>query len=223
MARIATVVGMIADAWGHTWDVREYRPAPFGQIALGWPIAHPRGRGGTGGPQVIITTDLQSYMEAHRYRGAVSDMESELPIGGAAIKRLRRILGHDAVGDRDQWWIDRTDDLLTLTVEEFCFKHSVSAGAVVNAQKRMGIGRKNREPGWWHTPEVKALLNSNLPRSFVADKLGVSVGSVGRLRWLVSTPGAETRMRQKNRQRKRRDTAAKFAQQLRGLRGLINE
>lgn len=190
LARQARIVDQIADAFGDAWDVREYRPTAHGfDVAFGWPADQLRGAGQAGGPRVILTEDLVIYLAAHRSR----PKDIRLPIGRTTLKRLRRTLGHHWQIDRAAWWEARTDDLADLTIEQFCSRHGVSAGAVVNARHAL-FGPALRPAGWWRDAEVAALILSNRPRAEIADQLGVSIGSIGRLRWaLKPSPPTESR------------------------------
>ncbi len=185
MARQARIIDQITDAFGDEWDVREYRPTQHGfDVTLGWPSGMPRGRGGTGGPKVVVTEDLRAHLESLRLQPAAL----RLPIGATAIKRLRRLLGHHHQIDRAAWWEDRVEDLADLTVAQFCDKHGVSAGSVVNARHAL-YGPKLRPAGWWRAPDIAAILTSARPRAEIADGLGVSLGAVGRLRWAAMNKG----------------------------------
>jgi len=179
MARRATIIDLITDAFGDEWDVREYRPTMHGfDLAFGWPADQLRGPGQAGGPRAILTEDLVLYLAAHRDR----PKDIQLPVGRTAIKRLRRILGHHWQIDRAAWWEARVDDLSDLTIEDFCRRHGVSAGAAVNARHAL-FGPALRPPGWWKSPDIAAIIISDRPRAQVAEELGISVGSLGRLRW----------------------------------------
>jgi len=81
------------DIWGDTWDVAERRPAPaYGlEVVLGWPAGMPRGAGRAGGKRVVITPELGALLTAHR----TSPGDLVLPIGMTALKRLRRLMGHN--------------------------------------------------------------------------------------------------------------------------------
>jgi len=190
LARRATIVDQIVDAFGDEWDVREYRPTAHGfDLALGWPSDRPRGAGQAGGPRVILTENLVLYLTSMRHTPA----RIRLPIGRTAIKRLRRILGHDWQIDRAAWWEERTDDLSDMTIEEFAARHGVSVGAVVNARHAV-LGRVLRPAGWWRAPDVAALLLSDRPRADIAADLDISIGSLGRLRWMLRrSPNGATR------------------------------
>lgn len=160
--------------------MREYRPTQHGfDIALGWPAGVPRGRGG---PKVILTENLSAYLAAHRDH----PKNIRLPIGRTALQRLRRILGHHWQIDRAAWWEQRTDDLSDLTIEQFCAKHSVSAGAVVNARHAL-FGPTLRPAGWWRADDAAALILADRPRVEIAADLGISIGSLGRLRWALKS------------------------------------
>jgi hypothetical protein len=180
MARVALIIDKIEDAWGDEWDVREYRTTDHAfPVSLGWPHGHPRGRGG-GGVRVIVTPQLAHHFEEHR----LAPGELALPIGNSTIKRIRRLLGHHRQIDRAAWWEERVSDLTDLTIDEFTQKHSVSAGAVANARHAL-FGHKLRPAGWWQQKDVADILMGDAPRSDIADLLEISVGSVGRLRWML--------------------------------------
>lgn len=179
LARQATIIDHITDAYGDGWDVREYRPTLHGfSVAFGWPADVPRGTGKAGGPRAILTTELVAYLEKMRREPA----KIRLPIGRTTLRRLRRILGHHWRIDRAVWWEDRVADLSDLTIEQFCAKHDVSAGAVVNARHAL-YGPTLRPANWWQAPDAAKIITSSRPRADIADELGISVGSLGRLRW----------------------------------------
>jgi hypothetical protein len=58
---------------------------------------------------------------------------------------------------------------------------------VVSIMRNKLVGRRIRGEFWWREPSNAELLNSTLPRSYVADRLGISIGAVGRLRWMLRT------------------------------------
>ncbi|MCE5268527.1 MAG: hypothetical protein LLG00_11645 [Planctomycetaceae bacterium] len=190
MARTATIIRKIADAFGDPWDAREDRPTQHGwPLWLGWPSGVPRGKGGVGGPRVIITDSLLHYLEEHRTARGV-----DLPVGSGAIKRLWRIIGRDYYGEVAEWWAARAEDLASLTLDAFARKHAVTESAAEMWRLRL-FGKRLREAGWWHQEPAKSLLESNVARAFVADSLGISIGAVGRLRWCLrmeNTCGTQT-------------------------------
>lgn len=181
MARRATIIETVVDAFGDEWDVREYRPTTHGfAVAFGWPADELRGQGQAGGPRAILTEDLVLYLASRR-----NDPGSiRLPIGRTTLKRLRRILGHHWQIDRAAWWEARTEDLSDLTVEAFAATHDVSVGAVINARHAL-YGPALRPAGWWRAPDVAELILAGRPRAEIAEQLGISIGAVGRLRWAL--------------------------------------
>jgi DNA-binding CsgD family transcriptional regulator len=181
MARQASIIGQVEDIDGVLYDVRERRPTEYGwDICLGWPQGVVRGKGGAGGPRVILTRELVAYLECQK----ATTKRVDLPIGVTAIKRLRRLLGFNWCLDRAQWWEDRADDLVSLTVSRFAEKHDVSIGAVADARRAM-FGNTLRPAGWWLENEILLMLVGSLPRPLVAERLDLSLGSVGRLRHVV--------------------------------------
>jgi len=168
----------IIDIWDALWEVSEWRPTPHGfAVALGRPLQESGGRG-RGGSRVILTPKLRDHLERHR----LTPIKLALPIGRTAIKRLRRLLGHHWQVDNAKWWEDRADDLTDMTLTAFVARHGVSLTAASVARSAFLVP-KVRSPGWWREPDIAALLLSAQPRAHVADVLGISVGSVGRLRW----------------------------------------
>lgn len=168
----------VNDHWGDRWAVYDSRPTPHGfPILLGRPLGQgPLNR--TGGNRVILTAPLVAYLESRRCRrGGI-----ELPIGGTALKRLRGVLGHNIYEDVAGWWEAHADELADLTHAEFAARHGFTVTRVAQVHRAM-FGRRNRSAGWWRQGEARDLLLSDRPRAEVAFRLGVSVGSVGRLRY----------------------------------------
>lgn len=132
MAREAKILGRVLDVHGREWEVRERRPAPHGWMLLtGWPAGEPRGKGGRG-VATIPTQELIEYLHATRLR------DVDLPIGLTAIKRLRA--EHGINWDWDAWWVERSDDLRSMTLESFCQRHGCSMGAA--SQRRAALKTK---------------------------------------------------------------------------------
>lgn len=189
MGRVARIIGTAADIWDDVWDVREARPTSHGfDLLFGWPAGTPRGKGGAGGPRIIVTQDLAAHLESIRQ----SPGKHGLPAGSTTVKRLRRLLGHHGQIDRAAWWEDRADDLADLTIEQFATRHGVSIGAAVNARHAL-FGPTLRPAGWWRAADVVSALSG--PTADVADALGISCGSVRRIRAVLrghSSPPSAT-------------------------------
>lgn len=183
MARHATIVDNILDVYGDRWDVREYREGPGFSLAIGWPEGK-RGQG-KGGPRVIVTPELLGYFAQHRWRGGVQKMADELPIGNNAIKRIRRVVGHNIYDDTTNWWIDRMEELLTMTGAEFAEKYGKSEAACSLARSLIFGERRCRARRWWLTEPTKSILLSDYPVAIQADLLDLPAGSVRRLRAMV--------------------------------------
>lgn len=181
MARRATIIGTTTDFEGSLWDVRESRNTKHGfSLLFGWPSGR-RGPG-WGGPRLIPTQDLLAYFAAVRLRrdGAIYD----LPAAATTIKRIRRLLGLDYYCDNAEWWLDRLEDLSSMSGVRFSQVHGVEQSMVSEMHTRF-LGKRNREPNWWREEPNAELLKSDLPRAYVADRLGISIGAVGRLRWIL--------------------------------------
>lgn len=176
MGRVARVLYQVFDHFGDEWDVRVERPTGHGfDVLMGWPSGVPRGKGG-GGVRTILTTPLADWLEMHRFCPAQVD----LPVGRNVVKRLRRVLGHDRYQDIRKWWLDRFDDLITLTLEEFSDKYGVSMGAADNWRRKL-VGpwfcRKEEQLAQSHVQE--ALM---LPTCMAAERLKLSAVHVRKLK-----------------------------------------
>lgn len=129
MARKAQIIGQAVDVYGRSWDIRERRPTRHGfDVLIGWPEGEPRGKGGRG-VAVVPTQALIEYLRKTRLR------DVDLPIGRTAVKRLRAEA--DIRWDWYAWWAARADDLRSMTLEQFCEKHSCSIGAA--SQRRASL------------------------------------------------------------------------------------
>jgi hypothetical protein len=137
MSRHAIIIGTCTDISGIEWEIHETRPTPHGfPLHLGWPKGEPRGRGGRG-VATILTQPLCDYLQSTpRPRDII------LPIRKTAIKRLRSLIG--LKWSYAAWWADRTDDLLTLTLEEFCHRHG---GATSAASIQRDLARQKLPTG----------------------------------------------------------------------------
>jgi len=179
-------VQTIRDHWDDRWAVFEIRPTDHEfQLFLGRPRQDGRPLNRVGGNRVILTTPLVDYLISIRH----NRWSSRLPIGGTTTKRLRKILGLNIYDDMREWWESHADELAETTETEFAARHRYSVGRVSLANKAL-FGPRNRPPGWWRDEPVASLLRGFAPRADVADRLGISVGAVGRLRWRLRTEGS---------------------------------
>ncbi|MFE1598157.1 hypothetical protein [Methylobacterium sp. ID0610] len=140
---------------------------------------------------MIVTPELAQHMERFRAAGgARGGAVLGLPLGATSIKRIRRLLGHHYIADRAAWWEAQAADLADLTIDAFAARHGCSVGSVSQARAAL-FGASLRPAGWWRAPDVAALILADRPRADIADQLGVSVGSLGRLRWALRASAAE--------------------------------
>lgn len=87
---------------------------------------------------------LTQHFEQHRQAPSAL----ALPIGGTAIKRIRRLLGHHRYIDNATWWDERVDDLIRLTAAEFAAAHDVKEHTAAVARLRI-LGPTQRPAFWW--------------------------------------------------------------------------
>lgn len=131
MAAHRHTLGRTVDVWGAPWAVHERRPTRHGwMIEMGYP-AHEHERQGIA---IIVTQSLAEYIIATRPR------DVDLPIGGTAIKRIRRYLG--VRWDWDAWWGDRSHDLLSMTLDAFAAKHGCSIGAAIQRRNAVAASKQ---------------------------------------------------------------------------------
>lgn len=192
MARVAVIIGEVTDYQGRKWDVRERRPTAHGfDVYLGWLHGVPRGKGGSGGPQVILTAELAEYLSAAEN---IRCKDIDLPFGKTRINKLRSELGISWRKARAEWWASKKNELQTLTLAEFAQKYGVSEATASLRLEAMAI-TKPRHTG---RPlpsdldaEIKDKINSTSDQQLARD-LGVSVSSVRRRKKsnLISTTEA---------------------------------
>ena len=176
MARRAKIIRCIDDFCGDRWDAREARPTEHGwPIWFGWPHGFRRGRGGIGGPRVIITATLKKYLWVNRKK------DVDLPIGRTTVRILRHTLGLDWQEERRDWWEAHADQLAEMTGADFARLYGLSQ-AIVSLNHKAMFGRRVRPVGWWEQEPAFSLLIGSLPHSYVAAELGISIGASGRLR-----------------------------------------
>ena len=129
MARSAHIIGHAIDIFGQPWDVRERRDTHQGwPVLIGWPQGQPRGWGGRG-VAAFLTPPHADYLTVTRLCDVV------LPISTTTVKRLRAQL--EIRWSWEDWWAARREDLLTLTLEQFCAAHHCSMGAA--SQRRAAL------------------------------------------------------------------------------------
>jgi hypothetical protein len=182
----------IRDIWGDRWLVGERRPTHYRfAIYMGWPYPE-SGLQKSGKAAVIVTASLSAHMRAH----AMRPYAYPLPIGDNARRRVRELLG---IGPRQwmdarlNWWLDRIDDLGTLSSAKFVAKHraeawtrmgNLSAGLVWKMRVAL-LGRQRPPVGWWRSPEIRTLVNSQLSVDAIAKRLGVSPLTVYGIRYRI--------------------------------------
>lgn len=172
-------LGEITDLQGTVWDVREIRPTKHNfDIYYGTPTSDCgafRGRK----PHLIASVNLLEFWHANctRGRGFLFD----LPAGYSTLKSLRARVGFSFRDDVDAFWEDRTDDLMSLSSNQFAARHGVSRGSARDRRRRI-LGSTARARGWWRKPGVAALLLSGQTLNKIGNKLGISTSQVSRLR-----------------------------------------
>jgi hypothetical protein len=185
---MSRVIGQCEDWQGEPWDVVEARDCAAGfAVLLGYPSRPDvtmRGR-----PAIIPTFALVAWLRDNQDRPS-----SEVaPVVGISMSVLKRLRGELGMGYRDhqrQWWLDRVDDLATLTIEAFAAKHERTFSTVAIWRLKL-IGKTNRDAGWWLEEPARSALLSDAAAAEVAKSLGVPVGTVGSLRAALKARGME--------------------------------
>ena len=103
--------------------------------------------------------------------------------------RLRRLLGISARDEQEAWWLERLGDLIAMTLAEFSEKHGV-AESTASIKSKLFFGPRVRESGWWKSPLLAETLS--MATADAADALGISAGSVRRIRWELKNMGTGT-------------------------------
>ncbi|HXC24849.1 MAG TPA: hypothetical protein VNU46_02960 [Gemmatimonadaceae bacterium] len=181
---------IVRDVWGDRWRVMERRPTPYGfAVYLGWPTIYV-GRERGGKPGFIVTAPLAAHLRTHVQR----PHHLPLPIGRKALRRVRKLLGVDHrvwIDHRIYWWVDRIDDLATLSAVKFAAKHGSTSwtrkgtlsSTLVCIMRGVLLGPSARPRGWWRAPSVVAVMkNKKLTLNQIADRLGISPITVSRIR-----------------------------------------
>ncbi len=181
------LIRVVRDHYDDQWSVYEERHTEHG-----WPLLLGRPHTGeslnrVGGNRVILMTDLVEYLIGIRYeRGAVN-----LPVGGTALWRIRRLLGINIYDDMREWWEEHADELSSMTEAVFAEKYGFSPAKVSMANKVL-FGKRINDAGWWLKEPARSLIKGDSPRAQVAEELEISIGAVGRLRWRLRCMNPET-------------------------------
>lgn len=172
---------IVTDIFGAAWQVTRADPTRLAfDLLRGRP--HPPTRQGE---TVILTDDLAQVLEA--LRDAPSHLTELLPLGATAVKRLRRLLGHNRYDDRLDWYLARIDDLGAMTGLAFAAAHGVSEAAASIWRTRL-LGPRLRPAGWWRAADVRDTILTGTTRDAAA-VLGIAVVSVRRIRWQLQQEG----------------------------------
>lgn len=193
------LIGEVADAWQDLWDCRQVVEVDTIEIWQGWPQGLPRGKGGSGGPSWVLTSELADKYKSMQPRETIPHFaQAGYPFGKFVIKKHRKMLGIDRVGQAEKFWLDRFDDLGSLGLKEFVSKHSVAAQSVLDWRKRLGIDNRRNTPFWWQEPEAISVLSSDAALSWIADKYSVSVARVQNIRTQLRKQGNKIKDRRNN-------------------------
>jgi hypothetical protein len=179
----------VADIWGERWVVGEVRPTNYRfSIYMGWPAREGASRSGKAA--VIVTPALAKHMRETAQR----PYATPLPISDNARRRVRELLnvGHrEWIDNRVNWWLDRIDDLGSLSAAAFVAKHGRKGWTRMGTmsttlvwQMRVALLGRQRPPiGWWKSPKVRALVNSKLPLNEIAKRLDLAPSTVYGIRY----------------------------------------
>ncbi len=173
------ILGQVKDVEGCLWDVREVRSTKHGFDLLFGSLVTRLGAYRWGLPRVIATKELVEFWTENRTKhdGVLFD----LPAGRTTLKRLRQKLGFHYLEDLTEFWVERIDDLDTLTAREFADQHDVDIHVVFEARHRL-LGPRQRKQGWWQKPKALKLLRSKQPLRVVGEQLSISISQAKRLR-----------------------------------------
>lgn len=166
----------VRDHWDDPWIVDEMRPTDHGwPLYLGRPLPLTRG-----GRRAILTTDFVRYLESVRYRRG----ECRIPLGKLATGRVRKLLGFNMYDDLADWWDQHAEEIASTPLIEFARKYNFTPSRVSQISVAM-FGSSRRPSGWWREDPARSLLIGDHPRQVVAEQLEISIGAVGRLRWVL--------------------------------------
>jgi hypothetical protein len=178
-ARRKTLLGEVTDVDGRPYDVHSIRPTQHGfDLYFGLPgdddVRY------LGGPaRLVVTKALRDFWEAHRTKG--HGFLFDLPAGRTTLIRIRRRLGLNFLHDTRDFWMDRIEDLQSLSVREFSHRHGVTVSAVFEWRRKI-VGKRAWPSGWWRKAKYRRLLLSSMVLREVARKLGIGTTTASRLR-----------------------------------------
>ncbi len=155
---------------------------------MGWPCSS-AGIEKSGKAAVIVTAPLAAHLRTHVQRPHFLP----LPMGRKTLRRVRQLLGVDHrvwIDTRIAWWLERIDDLATLSAVKFVARHGTKgwtrkgtmSSTLVFHMRVALLGYSQRPPGWWRSQEVRTLVNSKLRLRVIAERLQVSEITVSRIR-----------------------------------------
>jgi hypothetical protein len=117
---------VVKDIWGERWTVAESRPTNYRfSVYMGWPFI-PHGPQKGGKAAIIVTAPLAAHLRANVQRPHYYP----LPVGRKALRGVRHKLGLDHrvwIDARIDWWIERVDDLASMSVVKFANRHRANA------------------------------------------------------------------------------------------------
>jgi hypothetical protein len=178
-ARRKTLLGEVRDVDGRPYDVHSIRPTQHG-FDLYFGLSGDDDVRYLGGPaRLVVTKALRDFWEANRTKG--HGFLFDLPAGRTTLKRARRRLGLNFLHDTREFWMDRLEDLQSLSVREFSVRHGVAMFAAFEWRRRI-IGTCARPSGWWRKAKYRRILLSSLVLREVARKLGIGTSTASRLR-----------------------------------------
>jgi transposase-like protein len=174
------VVGETTDIDGYLWDIRDIRATRHGfDLYFGTPNDHGVQRQVGNRRTLILTEALENFWYQNRLKG--DGFLFDLPAGRTTLKRARRKLGMNFLEDRIEFWMDRFDDLESLSVKEFAARHEVDKHLAFAWRRRI-VGVVARKPDWWRTPRIREVLLSGMTLIRIGRKLGISTSHAFRLR-----------------------------------------
>ncbi len=179
--------GQVRDVDGRLWDVRDVRNTKHGFDLLFGSLASRLGRWGCGLPALIATQPLVDFWETNRTKH--NGMINDLPAGRTTLKRVRSRLGFHYFEDTSEFFLERIEDLMTLSTRAFTIRHKADALLVRETRLKL-LGRRAREVGWWREAGPLEILRSNIPLREMGEKLDISISQAHRLKYRARLPQA---------------------------------